>query len=131
MSPDNILAIVLKTCSPELAAPLAKLFQHRYNTGIYPTMWKIAQVYPGDKKQDKANPANYCPISLLSIIRKVMEGVTNSAIKQRLLSDDLLSDAQFGSCQGHSASDFITALVQTWTKELNSRGEVRVTALDI
>eukprot|EP00061_Rhincodon_typus_P001215 g14048.t1 len=41
--PDNILAIVLKTCAPELAAPLAKLFQYSYNTGIYPTMWKISQ----------------------------------------------------------------------------------------
>eukprot|EP00061_Rhincodon_typus_P007911 g30061.t1 len=35
MGPDNILAIVLKTCTPELAAPLAKLFHCSYNTGIY------------------------------------------------------------------------------------------------
>eukprot|EP00061_Rhincodon_typus_P004302 g22249.t1 len=37
---DNILAIVLKTSAAELAAPLAKLFQYSYNTGIYPAMWK-------------------------------------------------------------------------------------------
>eukprot|EP00061_Rhincodon_typus_P001430 g14768.t1 len=97
---DNIPAIVLKTCAPELAAPLAKLFQYSYNTGIYLTMWKIAQVYPVHKKQNKSNLANYCPISLLSIISKVMEGVINSAIKQHLLSD-----AQFGFHQGHSAPD--------------------------
>eukprot|EP00061_Rhincodon_typus_P018295 g47409.t1 len=30
-------------CAPELAAPFAKLYQYSYNTGIYPTMWKIAQ----------------------------------------------------------------------------------------
>eukprot|EP00061_Rhincodon_typus_P002846 g18636.t1 len=41
--PDNIPAIVLKTCAPELATPLAKLFQYSYNTGINLTMWKIAQ----------------------------------------------------------------------------------------
>eukprot|EP00061_Rhincodon_typus_P007923 g30083.t1 len=28
MGPDNIMVIVLKTCAPELAAPLAKLFQY-------------------------------------------------------------------------------------------------------
>eukprot|EP00061_Rhincodon_typus_P007021 g28275.t1 len=39
------------------------------------------------------------------------------------LSNNLLSDAQFGCCQGHSAPDLITALVRTWTKELYSRGE--------
>ena len=60
-----------------------------------------------------------------------MEGVINSAIKQHLLSNNLPSDAQFGFHQGHSAPELITALVQTWMKELNSTGEVRVTALDI
>eukprot|EP00061_Rhincodon_typus_P004583 g22931.t1 len=60
-----------------------------------------------------------------------MEGVINSAIQKHLLSNNLLNDAQFGFRQGLSAPDLITALVHTWTKELNSRGEMRVTALDI
>ena len=72
MGPDNIPAIVLKTCAPELAAPLAKLFQYSY-TGIYQAMWKISQVCPVHKKQDKSDPANYRLISLLSIICKVTE----------------------------------------------------------
>eukprot|EP00061_Rhincodon_typus_P004708 g23247.t1 len=93
--PDNIPAIVLKACAPEHAAPLAKLFQYSYNTGIYLAMGKIAQLCPVHKKQDKSNPANYRPITLLSIISKVVEGVINSAIKQQLLSNILLSDAQF------------------------------------
>ncbi|XP_067850316.1 uncharacterized protein [Heptranchias perlo] len=85
MGPDNIPAVVLKTCAPEPTAPLAKL--------------------------------------------KLMEGVIDSAIKRHLLTNNLLTDAQFGFRQDHSAPDLIAALVQTWTKELNSRGEVRVTAL--
>eukprot|EP00061_Rhincodon_typus_P001866 g15995.t1 len=96
MGPDNMPAILLKTCAPEFVAPLAKLFQYGCNTGIYPTMQKIAQVYPVHKKQDKSNPANYRPIGLFLIISKVMEGVINSAIKQHLLRNNLLSDAQFG-----------------------------------
>ncbi|XP_067881745.1 uncharacterized protein [Heterodontus francisci] len=39
MNPDNIPAVVLKTCTTELAAP-AKLFQYGYSTGIYRTKWK-------------------------------------------------------------------------------------------
>eukprot|EP00061_Rhincodon_typus_P005120 g24234.t1 len=114
--PDNILAIVLKTCDPELATLLAKLFQYSYNTSIYPTMWRIAQACP-------VQLVSYHPNRLLSDISKVMERVINSAIKQHLLGNNLLSDAQFGFCQGRSALDFITALVQTWTKELNYRRE--------
>eukprot|EP00061_Rhincodon_typus_P009020 g32163.t1 len=41
--PDKIPAIVLKTCAPELATPLDKLYQNSYNTGNYLTVWKIAQ----------------------------------------------------------------------------------------
>eukprot|EP00061_Rhincodon_typus_P017165 g45739.t1 len=110
MGPDNIPGIVLKTCAPKLAAPLAKLFQYSYNTGIYLIMWKIFQVYTEHKKQDKSNPANYHAVSQLSIISKVMESLVNSAIKQHPLSNNILSDAQFGFCQGHSAPDLITAL---------------------
>eukprot|EP00061_Rhincodon_typus_P002455 g17614.t1 len=121
MGPDNILALVLKTCVPKLATPLAKLFQYRYTTGIYLTVWKIAQVCPVHKKQDTSNPANHRSISLLLIISKVMEGVINSAIKSHLLRNNLLSVTQFGFRQGHSTPDLIIALVQTWTKELNSR----------
>eukprot|EP00061_Rhincodon_typus_P018633 g47873.t1 len=118
MGLDNIPAIVLEHKSSELASPLAKLLQYSYNTDIYPKMYKTAQVCPVYKKQDISNPANYCPISLLSIISKMMESVINNAIKQHLLSNAL-----FGFCQGHSTPNLMTALVQTWRKELNSRGE--------
>eukprot|EP00061_Rhincodon_typus_P016981 g45468.t1 len=93
--------MALKTCALELTTLLPKLFQYSCNTGIYLTLWNIAQVCPVHKKQDKSNSANYRTISLLLIISKVMEGVINSAIKQHLLSNNLLSDAQFGFHQGH------------------------------
>eukprot|EP00061_Rhincodon_typus_P009638 g33292.t1 len=104
----------------------AKLFHYSYNTDIHPTMWKSAQVFLVHEKQDKSNSAKYYPVSLLSIIIKMMESVINSAIKQHLLSH-----TQYGLHQSHSTPDLNTALVQTWTKEMTSRGEVRVTALDI
>eukprot|EP00061_Rhincodon_typus_P007533 g29308.t1 len=78
MGPDNIPAIVMKTCAPEVVNRLAKLF----------------------------------------LLHNVMEGVINSAMKQHLLSD-----IQFGFCQGYSAPYLIAALVHTLKKELNSRGQ--------
>eukprot|EP00061_Rhincodon_typus_P011386 g36343.t1 len=39
-----MLQKLLKTCAPELATLLDKLFQYSYNTGIRLTMWKIDQV---------------------------------------------------------------------------------------
>eukprot|EP00061_Rhincodon_typus_P005630 g25384.t1 len=110
MGPDNILAIVLKTWAPELAASLGKLFQYSYNTDIYLIIWKTAQAYPVHIQQDTSYPANYHPISLLSIVSKLMESVINSAIKQHLLSNNPIRDTQFVFCQGHSVPDFLPSL---------------------
>jgi len=82
------------------------------------------------KKQNKSNLSSYHPISLLSIISTVMEGVTDT-IKLLLISNNLLADSELVFSQGHSAPYLITALMQTQTTELNSGCEVRVTALDI
>ena len=123
IGPDNIPDLCSRTCRfHSQALPVQLQHWHRPDN---------VENCPEHKKQDKSNPAKYHPISLLLIISKVMEGVINRAIKQHLLSNNLLNDAQFGFRQDHLAPDLTTALVQTWTKELNSRGEVRVTALDI
>eukprot|EP00061_Rhincodon_typus_P008402 g30977.t1 len=116
--PDNIPTIVLKTCSPEPSASQPSCF--RIATTLVSTRHcgKLPKYVLYTKSRTNPKPANYHPIILFSIISKVMEDVINSAIKQHLLGN-----AWFGFHQGHSAPDLLTALAQTWTKELNSRGE--------
>ena len=48
--PDGIPAIVLKSCVPELAPVLNKLFQLSYNLGNFPSSWKLAHIFPIPKK---------------------------------------------------------------------------------
>ena len=48
--PNGIPAIVLKSCAPELARVLNKLFQISYNLGIFPSSWKLAHVFPIPEK---------------------------------------------------------------------------------
>ena len=61
--PDGIPAIVFKSCTPELAPILNKLFQLSYNPGIFPSSWKLAHVFPIPQKGDKSEPSNYRPIT--------------------------------------------------------------------
>ncbi|XP_048468347.1 lysine-specific demethylase 2B-like [Rhincodon typus] len=58
---------------------------------------KFSQVCSVHKKQDKFNSANYCLISLVSVISKMMEGVVSNTIDQHTYSKNLLSNAQFRS----------------------------------
>ena len=48
--PDGIPAIVLKTCAPEVALHLNKIFQLSYTLGTFSTPWKLAHVFAIPKK---------------------------------------------------------------------------------
>ena len=129
--PDDIPALVLRRAAPELATPLARLFQLCFDKGYMPAQWKTANVTPCYKKGDKHTPSNYRPISLLSIISKVMEKLISMKMWKHLNSNDLISNKQFGFRAGHSTSDALTYVSQCLTNSLNNREEARIVCLDI
>ena len=61
------------------------MFNLVYNTGYIPSEWKLANVVPIHKKDDKNKVVNYRPISLTSLVMKVFE---------RILYDELLARTQ-------------------------------------
>ena len=129
--PDDIPALVLKMAAPELAKPLARLFQLCFDSGYMPAQWKCANVIPCYKKGDKHTPGNYRPISLLSIMSKVMEKLISKKMWKHLDQHHLISIQQFGFRAGHSTSDALTYVSQSLTNCLNNREEARVVCLDI
>ncbi|CAG4959523.1 unnamed protein product [Colias eurytheme] len=54
--PDGIPAIVLKTCAPELAPILTRLFRLSLKLGVVPKAWKLANVQPVPKKRNSCRP---------------------------------------------------------------------------
>ncbi len=64
---------VLKECKEALSGPLASMFRKSVDTGYVPRLWKEANVTPVLKKKgDKSIAANYCPISLTSVVGKML-----------------------------------------------------------
>ena len=66
-------AVVLKSLRFILAPILSYLINLSLSTGIFPNSLKLAKVVPIYKGGDKTNVANYRPISILSLISKVIE----------------------------------------------------------
>ncbi|XP_072051972.1 uncharacterized protein [Amphiura filiformis] len=129
--PDDVPALVLKMAAPELATPLARLFQLCFDKGYMPAQWKCAHVIPCYKKGDKHTPGNYRPISLLCIMSKVMEKLVSKKMWKHLDEHHLISPRQFGFRAGHSTSDALTYVSQCLANSLNNREEARVVCLDI
>ena len=78
--PDDVPAVVLKKCAPELAPVLTRLYQISLSVGKCPSSWKVAHVVPIPKKGDRSDPCNYRPIAITSVMSKVFETLLSDAM---------------------------------------------------
>ena len=129
--PDDIPAHVLKSCADELSHPLTKLFSLCFRKQIQPCQWKCARAVPVYKKKSRSLPQNYRPVSLLSIISKVMESIVNRQLLNFLESRGVLSPRQFGFRNGLGTTDLLMKLYHEWAVAAASGGSAHVLAIDI
>ena len=72
---DSISIQMLHLCAESIHFPLGIIFRNIVNIGIFPDQWKLANVTPIHKKNDKQLIPNYRPISLLPICSKIFEKI--------------------------------------------------------
>ena len=128
--PDNIPAFVLKNTAPELAPLLAELFQLSLDTQEVPEDWKKANIVPIFKKGDRSLPANYRPVSLTSIMCKILEHVVHSSVMSHFDNHSILTDAQHGFRKSRSCETQLLATTHVFSKILSDRKQVDVVLLD-
>jgi hypothetical protein len=128
--PDSIPARLLKTGAEELSPVLTKLFQLSLDQGHVPKEWKEAWVTPIFKKGDKHQPANYRPVSLTSIVCKVLEHVIHSNIMRHLDQRKILTNAQHGFRKARSCETQLLVTVHDIANSLADGDQVDAILLD-
>ena len=128
--PDEIHPRILKELAEELCHPLTLLFNKSLNAGKIPTKWKVAEVRPIFKKGSKVSAGNYRPVSLTSVVCKVFENFIRNAMYSHLVTNNLLSDKQFGFCKGRSCVTQLLVSLHDWLSELDKNVPVDVMYLD-
>jgi len=94
--PDQIAAIVLKSCAEAVALPVTLIFKKSIETGELPEQWLAANVCPLYKKGDKADPSNYRPVSLTCILCKILEGIVRKKLEDFFYKHNLINENQHG-----------------------------------
>ena len=94
--PDKIYPRVLKEVKEVICKPLCVIFNLSLRTGKVVRGWKLANVTPLFKKGDKSNPGNYRPISLTSVVCKLMESILRDKIVEFLEKNNVIKDSQHG-----------------------------------
>jgi hypothetical protein len=128
--PDNIHPALLKNCAESLAGPLSIIFNESYITGAIPDDWKTAHIVPIYKKGAKSDPANYRPVSLTSVVCKVMESLIKDQLMKYLQDNNIISDSQHGFVSGKSCLTNLLETLESWTKALDEGFGIDVLYLD-
>ncbi|GAB0203450.1 mitochondrial enolase superfamily member 1 [Grus japonensis] len=84
MGPDNIHPRVLREVADIIVRPLSIIFEKSWRSGDIPEDWKKANVTLIYKKGLKEDPGNYRPISLTSVLGKVLEQILLGAITSQM-----------------------------------------------
>ena len=128
--PDGLPGKLLKMCAEELCGVLTVLFQKSLDSGTVPSDWKVAHITPVYKKSDKSCPSNYRPISLTSIVCKLMEHVVYSSVINFLDDNDILSDFQHGFRQRRSCETQLINTLRDFSNCLDKSSQVDAILLD-
>ena len=81
---DKVHPRVLKECSQSLAFSLSIIFRRSLYSGVIPDEWLTANITPLFKKGNKLEPTNYRPVSLTSIVCKIMEKMIKNVMMAHL-----------------------------------------------
>ena len=130
---DNISIKMIKICSESVTIPLKIIFEESLKKGIFPEIWKKANVVPIHKKEDKTLIKNYRPISLLPIFGKIFERVIYNSLFNYFLSNKLFTPSQSGFLPGDSSIAQLLSIIheKQTAFDKNPTVDVRGVFLDI
>ena len=103
---------ILKCARHILSEPLAELMNTSVVSGKYLAKLKHSKVIPIYKKDDETDPANYRPISLLSIFNKIVEKLMYNRLKSFLEKRNILFNSEYSFRENHSTQHSILDIVK-------------------
>ena len=128
--PDGLHPMLLQQCSLSMSVPLSKIFTASIESGRVPDDWKLANITPIFKKGKKNDPANYRPVSLTSVVCKVLERIIKKHLVDHLEKSKLLSSCQHGFMVGRSCLTNLLETFESWTTALDEGHGIDVLYLD-
>ena len=128
--PDKIHPRFLKEGAEQLAEPLKIIFEFSFNSGQIPEDWSLANITAIFKKGNKNEPGNYRPVSLTSVVCKLMETIVREDIMKHMKTKKLFSRKQFGFLPGRSTVLQLIKVIDQWTQILDEGDAVDIIYCD-
>ena len=128
---DNISNVLLKEIIDPLSQVLVEVFNRSMTQGEFPMIMKLAEVVPLYKGKEHYLETNYRPISLLTMISKILEKIIYQRVYSFLQNTGQLYENQYGFCANHSCEHAIGQVIGTIVKGLENKQYAACILLDL
>ena len=115
--PDGWPPFVLKEIAQHICLPLY-IISNSLATGCVPDNWKRGHVVIIYKKGCRKQASNYHPITLTSIIGKLLESIVRDSLLTHFNTHDLLSNNQHGFIPERSCVTQLLSVLDDWTRAM-------------
>ena len=116
---DNLHPRILKDLSVSLSLPLSILYTESFKQQKLPHDWKDAVITPLYKKDEKCLASNYRPISLTSIICKIMESIIKDDLMSYVCNNNIITSLQHGFLPGRSCQSNLLIMLNCLTEAID------------
>ena len=114
----------------QISIPLARVFNLSLKEGVVPFEWKEANIIPLFKKGSRNKSENYRPVSLTSVICKLLERLIKDHMVDFLVKHKLLNSSQHGFLKARSCLTNMLCFLEEITKWIDVGLPVDIIYLD-
>ena len=128
---DGIPPKLLLEIVEQISIPLATVFNLSIEEGVVPLEWKEANIIPVFKKGSRSKSENYRPVSLTSVICKLLERLIKEHLVDFLVKNNLINPSQHGFLKARSCLTNILCFLEDVTKWVDEGSPVDIIYLDL
>ena len=119
----DISAKILKLNNNIFSQYLFQIFNESIETADCPNKLKYVDITPVYKKNNRHEKENYRPVSIKSVISKILERCLYGQIYQSI--ENTLSRHRMGYTKGYSSQYSLIVMFENWKKNLYKGGGMR------
>ena len=127
---DGIPPKLLMETVEQISIPLARVFNLSLKEGVVPFEWKEANIIPLFKKGSRNKSENYRPVSLTTVICKLLERLIKDHMVDFLVKHKLLNSSQHGFHKARSCLTNMLCFLEEITKWIDVGSPVDIIYLD-
>ena len=127
---DGIPPKLLMETVEQISIPLARVFNLSLKEGVVPFEWNEANIIPLFKKGSRNKSENYRPVSLTSVICKLLERLIKDHTVDFLVKHNLLNSSQHGFLKARSCLTNMLCFLEDITKWIDVGSPIDIIYLD-